>query len=250
MPLPDVVRQPLQPGAALLPGGRAARARDPRRRRSSPGDRIANEVALGRPARPLPTHDAPGDPDARRQGHARPQARRRHPGRARPDPAHRSSSPACTTTSSARATNRRTDVLALEPVAGRRATSAARLQRAGGHAAVGARAAAPRRRQAAGADAQLRARVAWSTSSGVDFTGTGLYEHFRAVGDPHPRGPPDHRRARSRTSGRRSCSAGRKGDPLLTMERTSYDDEGRAVEYGRHLYRPDLYAFEMTLVDR
>ncbi len=43
---------------------------------------------------------------------------------------------------------------------------------------------------------------------------------------------------------------GREGDPVLTMERTSYDDKGRAVEYGRHLYRPDLYAYETTLVDR
>ena len=44
--------------------------------------------------------------------------------------------------------------------------------------------------------------------------------------------------------------AGRKGDPVLTMERTSYDDKGRAVEFGHHLYRPDLYAYEATLVDR
>lgn len=40
------------------------------------------------------------------------------------------------------------------------------------------------------------------------------------------------------------------GAPLLTMERTAYDNSGRAVEFGRHVYRPDLYAFEMTLVDR
>ncbi|MFI5425592.1 UTRA domain-containing protein [Aeromicrobium sp. UC242_57] len=36
----------------------------------------------------------------------------------------------------------------------------------------------------------------------------------------------------------------RKGAPLLTMQRTAYDNAGRAVEYGRHAYRPDLYAFE------
>ena len=34
------------------------------------------------------------------------------------------------------------------------------------------------------------------------------------------------------------------------MERTSYDDEGRAVEYADHLYRPDLYSYETMLVDR
>ncbi len=40
------------------------------------------------------------------------------------------------------------------------------------------------------------------------------------------------------------------GAPLLTMQRTAYDDSGHAVEYGRHAYRPDLYSFDMTLVDR
>ena len=40
------------------------------------------------------------------------------------------------------------------------------------------------------------------------------------------------------------------GAPLLTMQRTAYDSAGRAVEFGRHAYRPDLYAFELTLVDR
>jgi DNA-binding GntR family transcriptional regulator len=42
----------------------------------------------------------------------------------------------------------------------------------------------------------------------------------------------------------------KRGAPLLTMQRTAYDNAGRAVEYGRHAYRPDLYAFELTLVDR
>lgn len=42
----------------------------------------------------------------------------------------------------------------------------------------------------------------------------------------------------------------RRNAPLLTMQRTAYDDGGRAVEFGRHAYRPDLYQFELTLVDR
>lgn len=37
--------------------------------------------------------------------------------------------------------------------------------------------------------------------------------------------------------------------PVLTMDRTAYDSAGRAVESGHHCYRPDLYAFEMTLVE-
>lgn len=42
----------------------------------------------------------------------------------------------------------------------------------------------------------------------------------------------------------------RRNAPLLTMQRTAYSDAGRAVEYGTHAYRPELYAFELTLVDR
>ena len=37
---------------------------------------------------------------------------------------------------------------------------------------------------------------------------------------------------------------------LLTMDRTAYDNSGRAVEFGHHCYRPDLYSFEVTLVDK
>ncbi|MDQ4214314.1 GntR family transcriptional regulator [Microbacterium capsulatum] len=39
------------------------------------------------------------------------------------------------------------------------------------------------------------------------------------------------------------------GAAVLTMERTAYNNDGRAVEFGRHCYRPDLYSFEMTLVN-
>lgn len=41
-----------------------------------------------------------------------------------------------------------------------------------------------------------------------------------------------------------------KGSPVLTMDRTAYDDSGNAVEVGRHCYRPDLYHFETRLVAR
>jgi len=40
------------------------------------------------------------------------------------------------------------------------------------------------------------------------------------------------------------------GSALLTMDRTAYDDEGKAIEYGHHCYRPDLYSFEATLVQK
>ncbi|MFC5679386.1 GntR family transcriptional regulator [Aeromicrobium endophyticum] len=82
-----------------------------------------------------------------------------------------------------------------------------------------------------------------------DLSETGLYAHLRASGIVM-------RVARQRI-GARGASVDearllgeRKGAPLLTMQRTAYDNAGRAVEYGRHAYRPDLYAFELTLVDR
>nr|WP_206439183.1 GntR family transcriptional regulator [Streptomyces scabichelini] len=37
---------------------------------------------------------------------------------------------------------------------------------------------------------------------------------------------------------------------LLTMRRTAYDDTGRAVEYGTHVYRAARYAFEFQLLMR
>ena len=38
--------------------------------------------------------------------------------------------------------------------------------------------------------------------------------------------------------------------PLLVMNRTAFDDSGRIVEYGSHVYRASRYYFETTLVDR
>lgn len=38
--------------------------------------------------------------------------------------------------------------------------------------------------------------------------------------------------------------------PLLTMTRTAFDDSGRVVEYGSHVYRASRYTFDTTLVDR
>jgi DNA-binding GntR family transcriptional regulator len=85
--------------------------------------------------------------------------------------------------------------------------------------------------------------------SHVDFTRTGLYEHFRAQGI-HLRVAHQTISARRAELPEARLLGGRKGDPVLTMERTAFDDSGRAVEYGTHLYRPDLYAYETTLVDR
>ncbi|WP_329041649.1 GntR family transcriptional regulator [Streptomyces sp. NBC_00178] len=40
------------------------------------------------------------------------------------------------------------------------------------------------------------------------------------------------------------------GAPLLTMERTTFDDGGRAVEFGSHVYRASRYTFEFQLLVR
>jgi GntR family transcriptional regulator len=41
-----------------------------------------------------------------------------------------------------------------------------------------------------------------------------------------------------------------KGEPLLTMERTTYNENGQPVELGDHIYRASLYSFEIVLVTR
>ncbi|WP_406222481.1 GntR family transcriptional regulator [Streptomyces canus] len=40
------------------------------------------------------------------------------------------------------------------------------------------------------------------------------------------------------------------GAAVLTMQRTAYDDTGRAVEYGTHIYRASRYAFDFRLLVR
>jgi DNA-binding GntR family transcriptional regulator len=42
----------------------------------------------------------------------------------------------------------------------------------------------------------------------------------------------------------------RKGEPLLTMERITYNESGQPVELGDHIYRASLYSFEIVLVTR
>lgn len=83
----------------------------------------------------------------------------------------------------------------------------------------------------------------------VDLEENGLYAHLRACGILM-RVARQRIGARSATADEASLLDEKKGAPLLTMQRTAYDNAGRAVEYGKHAYRPDLYAFELTLVDR
>lgn len=39
-----------------------------------------------------------------------------------------------------------------------------------------------------------------------------------------------------------------RGAALLTMQRTAYDDRGRAIEYGSHVYAASRYSFELSML--
>jgi GntR family transcriptional regulator len=78
------------------------------------------------------------------------------------------------------------------------------------------------------------------------LTHTGLYDLIRAAGVTL--------KIATQTIGGRAAKAAearllteRPGAPLLTMTRIAYDDRGRGVEYGSHVYRASMYSFELTL---
>ena len=77
----------------------------------------------------------------------------------------------------------------------------------------------------------------------------GLYDLLRRRGI-HIRVAHQRIGARTATAREAQLLRERPGSPLLTMQRTAYDDTGRAVEFGSHVYRPELYSFDVTLVDR
>jgi GntR family transcriptional regulator len=78
---------------------------------------------------------------------------------------------------------------------------------------------------------------------------SGLYQLMRAAGVTL--------HLASQTIGARGATApeakllhAAKGEPLLTMERTTYNENGQPVELADHLYRASLYSFEIVLVTR
>lgn len=83
----------------------------------------------------------------------------------------------------------------------------------------------------------------------VDFEANGLYELMRARG-VHMRVARQRIGARAATAREARLLGERRNAPLLTMERATFDDFGRAVEWGSHAYRSDAYSFEVTLVER
>jgi DNA-binding GntR family transcriptional regulator len=56
--------------------------------------------------------------------------------------------------------------------------------------------------------------------------------------------------ARGATGAEAKLLQAHKGEPLLTMERTTYNESGQPVELADHIYRASLYSFEIVLVTR
>lgn len=84
--------------------------------------------------------------------------------------------------------------------------------------------------------------------SAAELESRGLYQLMRARGT-HMRVAQQRIGARPATPEEGRLLGIKSRSPLLTMDRTTFDDSGRAVEYGHHCYRPDLHSFEITLVD-
>ncbi|MEV0276548.1 GntR family transcriptional regulator [Streptomyces sp. NPDC050610] len=84
---------------------------------------------------------------------------------------------------------------------------------------------------------------------GAALEETGLYRLMRAAGITlHSARQSVGARAATAEEGERLSEP--VGAPLLTMERTTFDDTGRAVEFGSHVYRASRYAFEFQLLVR
>jgi len=82
-----------------------------------------------------------------------------------------------------------------------------------------------------------------------DLREHGLYEMLRASG-VRMRVANQRVGARAATAAEARLLGERRGAPLLTLIRTTYDDQGRAVEHGSHLYRASHYSLEVTLIER
>jgi GntR family transcriptional regulator len=76
---------------------------------------------------------------------------------------------------------------------------------------------------------------------------SGLYQLLRAAGvELHTAGQVIG--ARTATAAEAHQLDERRGAALLTMERIAFDDSGRAVELGQHIYAASRYNFEINLV--
>ncbi|RKR74964.1 GntR family transcriptional regulator [Frondihabitans australicus] len=85
--------------------------------------------------------------------------------------------------------------------------------------------------------------------SGDDFEEFGLYQLLRGRGVTM-RVAKQRIGARAARDDEASLLEIEPRGAVLTMSRTAYDASGRAVEVGYHCYRPDLYSFSVTLVEK
>ncbi|SDR18297.1 GntR family transcriptional regulator [Thermostaphylospora chromogena] len=83
----------------------------------------------------------------------------------------------------------------------------------------------------------------------ADLESRGLYDLLRGAG-VRMRVANQRIGARAATAAEARLLDERRGAPLLTMVRTTYDDQGRAVEHGSHVYRASHYSLEVTLIER
>lgn len=74
----------------------------------------------------------------------------------------------------------------------------------------------------------------------------GLYALMREIG-VRPAVAQQRIGARRPTAKEREMLRTDRGEPLLTMTRRAFDDEGHPVEFGDHVYRADQYAIEITV---
>jgi DNA-binding GntR family transcriptional regulator len=81
---------------------------------------------------------------------------------------------------------------------------------------------------------------------GTDLATHGLYELLRRAGHM-PRVANQVIGARAATASEARVLDEKRGAPLLTMNRTAWDANGRVLEYGSHLYRASRYSFELSL---
>lgn len=79
-----------------------------------------------------------------------------------------------------------------------------------------------------------------------ELTTAGLYDCLRARGIV-PRAARQRISARIATLEEAELLGEKAGAALITMERTAYDDTGRVLEQGEHVYRPSLYIFDTTV---
>lgn len=85
--------------------------------------------------------------------------------------------------------------------------------------------------------------------TGIDLESGGLYAHLRRAGVTLAVAQQTIG-ARRATAAEAALLTEKRGAPLLTLNRTSYDHTGRAVEFGQHAYRPSLHSFNLSVVER